>query len=247
VGGDLLDRVLPVLGGVTDVVGWRIDQLREPVAQFADRLGGLIDAQGGLGQPGHRLIRRQVELVDVVWMLNEDDRVGCLAGGALDLLVAVVTDQQDRQPLPGEPLGLVVHLGHQRAGRINGAQPACVGLLPHRGGDAMGREDHQGAGRDLIEFVDEDGSLGLESFDHMPVVNDLFAHVDRRPELLQSALNRDHRPVNTCAVATRRGYRNALGGSLGTLVSHIDKPREVVQRRYRCSRPSTAVRAAQQG
>ena len=52
---------------------------------------------------------------------------GCwpgLAGGADDLLVALVADQQDVVVLGGEPPGLVVHLGDQGAGRVDRAQVA---------------------------------------------------------------------------------------------------------------------------
>ena len=52
------------------------------------------------------------------------DVVGRLARGADDLLVALVADQQDVEVLGGEPRGLVVHLGDQRAGRVDRAQVA---------------------------------------------------------------------------------------------------------------------------
>ena len=45
-----------------------------------------------------------------------------LTGGALDLLVTAVADQQDVEVVAGEALGLLVHLRHQRARRVDGAQ-----------------------------------------------------------------------------------------------------------------------------
>ena len=56
--------------------------------------------------------------------------VGRLARGADDLLVALVADQQDVVVLGGEPAGLIVHLGDQRAGGVDRAQVAF--LRPRR-------------------------------------------------------------------------------------------------------------------
>ena len=50
--GDLLDRELTVLRGVTDVVARRILQKRELLAEPVDRLQSLVDAQRGLAEPG---------------------------------------------------------------------------------------------------------------------------------------------------------------------------------------------------
>ena len=63
----------------------------------------------------------QIDAGYLVGMLDQNDVVGCLTGGACDLFVAGVADQQNRQSLVGEPFGLVVHLGDQRAGGIDGA------------------------------------------------------------------------------------------------------------------------------
>jgi len=60
-----------------------------------------------------------------------------LARCALDLLVAAVADQQDVVVLAGEALRLGVHLGDQRAGRVDRAQAAFAGIRPHLRGDAV--------------------------------------------------------------------------------------------------------------
>jgi hypothetical protein len=39
--------------------------------------------------------------------------------------------------------------------------------------------------RNFINTIDEDGAFLLEFFDHEPVVDDLFANVDRRPKRLE--------------------------------------------------------------
>ena len=76
--------------------------------------------------------------------VDEGDVLGRLAGGPDDLLVALVADQQDLEALVGEPPRLVVDLGHQGAGRVDGPQPAAGGLLVHRRRDAVRREDDDG-------------------------------------------------------------------------------------------------------
>jgi len=94
-------------------------------------------------------------------MLDERDVLGSLAGGAFDLFVAGVANQQDRQPLIGEPLGLMVHFGDQRTRGVDGVQAPPLGLCPHRRRDAVCGEDDQCAIRHFVQFVDEDGALGF--------------------------------------------------------------------------------------
>jgi hypothetical protein len=40
-----------------------------------------------------------------------------------------------------------------------------------------------------VEFLDEDGALGLEAIDHVAVVHHFVPHVDRRAELFQRAFD----------------------------------------------------------
>jgi hypothetical protein len=51
--------------------------------------------------------------------------------GALDLLVVHMADRWQRPPVAGEPAGVLVHLGHQGAGRVERVRSACVRVLPH--------------------------------------------------------------------------------------------------------------------
>jgi hypothetical protein len=69
----------------------------------------------------------------------------------------------------------------------------------------MGAEHDVGAVGSLIDFLDEDGALGLEAVDHVFVVNDLVAHVDRRLVLIQSPLDNVDRPNDAGAEAARLG------------------------------------------
>ena len=153
--------------------------------------------------------------------LHELDVLGRLAGGALDLLVAVVADQQDVVVVVGEPLRLVVHLGHQRAGRVDGLQPALGGLDVHRRRDAVGGEDHGRALGHLVELLDEDRAARLEVGDDVLVVHDLLAHVDRRAVEVERLLDGDDRAVDAGAVAARRREQDGAVGD-------ARKPRSVV-------------------
>ena len=122
---DLLDRDLAVLGRVADVVAGRVLQPREPLAQPAHRLHGLVDRERGLGQPDHVLRVADGDAVDAVRALDERDVGRRLAGRALDLLVPRVADQQDVVVVRREPDGLLVDLGDQRAGGVDGPQVAA--------------------------------------------------------------------------------------------------------------------------
>ena len=126
-----------------------------------------------------------------------------LTGRADDLLVALVADEQDVVVVGGEPDGLVVHLGHQRAGGVDGAQLAGPGLLVHDRGDAVRGEDDGGALGHLVVLLDEDRATVLQGLDHVLVVHDLLADVDRRAVGLQRLLDRDDRAVDAGAVPPR--------------------------------------------
>ena len=141
----------------------------------------------------------------------ELDVVGRLTGRTHDFLMPLVTDEQDVVVLGGEPLRLVVHLGHQRAGRVDGLQLPHLGLPVHLGRDPVRGEHHRPALGDLVELLDEDRAARLEVRHHVLVVHDLLAHVDRGAVEVQRLLHRDHRAVHAGAVATgRRQQHRAL-------------------------------------
>ena len=75
---------------------------------------------------------------------------------------------------------------------------------------AVGRE-HQGvAGGDVVQLFDEDRALVAQVFDHVGVVHDLVAHVDRRAELFQGALDDLDRTVHAGAEAARLGSQDFI-------------------------------------
>ena len=53
----------------------------------------------------------------------------------------------------------------------------------------MGAEDGDRVRRNLGEILDEMSAFGLQALDHVLVVHDFVAHIDRRAVFLQGALD----------------------------------------------------------
>jgi hypothetical protein len=178
------------------------------------------------------------EAIDIVDCLHEDDRVGRLSHRALDLLVAVVADQDDRVPVFGKFDCLPVDLGHQRAGGVDGLEAAAFGVGMNRRRDPVGREDGRGALRDrVVELVDEDRPAPPELLDDVLVVDDLLADVDRGAVELERAFDRLHGAIDSGAIATRGGKEDLLRRVHGL-------PVYVAQRRLSSSTSSTTASPA---
>ena len=205
-----LDRDLAVLGGVADVVAGRVLQFGETFAQPLHGLHGLVDRQRGLRQPDHLVLVADGDVVDRARAVDELHVVGRLAGGADDLFVAFVTDQQDVVVVAGEPLGLVVHLGDQRAGRVDHLQAALGGRLVHRRRDPVRGEHHDGAFGHLVGLVDEHGTGLGQRLDDVHVVDDLVAHVDGSAVLLERTFDGFDGAVDSGAVSAGLGEQHPL-------------------------------------
>jgi hypothetical protein len=138
--------------------------------------------------------------------------LGRLARRADHLFVALVADQHDVVVVGGEAARLDVHLGDQRAGRVDRPQAARGRLVVDGRGDAVrGQHDGRALG-DLLGLLDEDRAERLEPLDHVDVVHDLLAHVDRRAVDLQRLLDGLHGPVDACAVAAGLASRTRRDG-----------------------------------
>ena len=75
----------------------------------------------------------------------------------------------------------------------------------------MRAEDHRGVGRHLVEFLDEHGPEAAQPVDHELVVHDLVAHVDRRAEELDGALDDVDGTVHAGAEAAGIGEQDLHG------------------------------------
>ena len=206
---ELAHRGLAVGRRVADVVGARADDRREALAQALDDAARLVDRERRLRDEGDVLGVGELERVDVLLGLDEHDPVGRLAHRALDLLVAVVADEHDRVAGGGEAARLDVHLRHERAGRVDRLQAPRPRVLVHARRHAVRGEDGDRALGDLGLAVDEDRAALAQLLDDVLVVDDLLAHVDRRPVALERALDRLDRAIDAGAVAARRGEQDA--------------------------------------
>jgi hypothetical protein len=124
-------------------------------------------------------------------------------------LVALVPDEEDAVVVGGEATGLVVHLGHQRAGGVDRLEVPLGGLLVHHRRHAVRGEDDRGALGHLVELLDEDRAPLGERVDDVLVVHDLLADVDRGAVEVERLLDGDDRPIDAGAVAARVGEEHA--------------------------------------
>src|ERR1700722_5279238 len=125
--------------------------------------------------------------------------------------MVLMADEEDVEVLGGEPLGLVVHLGDQRAGGVDGPQVAALGLLADLGRYPVGGKDQDRALGHALRFIDEDRAARLKLTDHMGVVDDLLTHVDGGTVALEGHLDGLHGPVHPGTVTAGLGEQYASG------------------------------------
>ena len=155
--------------------------VRETLLQQRDDLGGVVDRQRRLGHKSEvvRVLRR--ERLGVFRGLDQRHRAGRqLAERADHLGVVGMPDQEDFAAALEMNRSLAVHLGDQRAGRVQREEIAGAGVGRNRFGNPMGREHDRGVGivGNFGEFLDEDRALGLQTVDHVAVMHDLVADID---------------------------------------------------------------------
>ena len=80
-----------------------------------------------------------------------------------------------------------------------------LGFLLDFSRDAMGAEDGDGAGRHVLQRLDEARAFRLQRFDHVAIVDDLMAHIDRRAMLGERPLDNVDRPDDAGAKPARLG------------------------------------------
>ena len=133
---------------------------------------------------------------------------GGLAEGALNLLVALMAHQDDVVVFLREAHGLAVHLGHERAGRVDRGEVAGGGGLVDGRGDAVRGEDDAGALGHLVGLLDEDRAALGQRLDDELVVDDLLAHVDGRAVELEGLFDDVDGAVHAGAVSAGGGQED---------------------------------------
>ena len=84
-----------------------------------------------------------------------------------------------------ELYGFNVNLGYQGTGRVDHFQVARLADFAHRGRHTVGRENYARAFGHFFDFVDEDGALLRQFIDHVTVVNNFAADINRGAKGLQ--------------------------------------------------------------
>ena len=143
--------------------------------------------------------------------------VGSLAGSALDFFVPLVTNQEDVVIFLGETLNFAVNLGHQRTRGIDGVESASLGCCNYRWRNTVSRKHEDASLRHLVDLVDEDSAALFKRRNHVFVVNDLLANINRSAVVVESLLDSNDCAVNSRAISTRGCEQNLL---LGDLMSH---------------------------
>ena len=116
-------------------------------------------------------------------------------------------------PAGGEAAHLVVHLGDQRAGRVDRAQLA---LRPPRActdrRDAVRREDHGGPVGHLVDLLDEDRRPGPAATCTTCRLCTIWRRTyTGRPVVVEGLLDGLHRPIDAGAVPARGREQDPLG------------------------------------
>jgi hypothetical protein len=147
-----------------------------------------------------------LQVGDVLFVFDQVDGATIagivLAHGAFDFRVPGVADQDALAAIAAVARHFDVHLGHQWAGGVEDFQATAGRLGAHRLGNTVGTEDDDDVVRHLVQFLDKDRAACAQVFDDELVVHHFVAHVDRRPEDFQGAVDDFDRPVHAGAEAT---------------------------------------------
>ena len=148
--------------------------------ECGDDRPGIVHAQRRLRDVSERGIVWQVECRDVFDALHQSH-------GAVDLphrsdyfRMIFMSNQDQRAALRSITPGMMMHLGHERAGRIEHRQTAGGCFLLDMPCNAMGAENGWRVRRNFMQFLDKDGALRLQAFDDMFVMNDFVTYMSSK-------------------------------------------------------------------
>ena len=144
-------------------------------------------------------------------MFDEIHAFRTLPHRALDLRVPLVADHDDFALLTAHLADFDMHLGHQRAGGVEDLEAALLGFGAYCLGNTVGAEDDRAAGRRVGQIIDEYRPLGAQVVADELVVHDFVAHVDRRAEFLQGALDDGDGALDAGAEAAGVGEEDLHG------------------------------------
>lgn len=180
-----LDRCLPILGCVADVLALWGNDGRIALFEAGNYPLRIVDAQGRLGEVYHALGILYFQCFHIFDGRNQANGSGGLSQCADDFVMLAVANQHDGKTFAGVTDDLQMNLRNQGTSRINNAQSAMPRLLTNLRRYAVGTEDHHTLRGDIGQAIDENRPLSGEPVNNLTVVNDLLADKDRRPQFLQ--------------------------------------------------------------
>jgi len=124
-----------------------------------------------------------------------------LAHRPLHFGVALVADHDEFVTFLVQLGQLHMHLAHQWAGGVKNPESALFGFVLDGTAHPMGAENQCGAGRHIGQLFDEDRTFFLQVIDHIGVVHDLMAHINRAAKFGQGVLHNVDRTVHPGAKA----------------------------------------------
>ena len=107
----------------------------------------------------------------------------------LDFGMAGMTNKNDDASLVDIALALKVHSCDKRADCVQDRQATRLGIILDGARHSVRAENRHCARRNFGKVLHEARALGLEALHHVPVMDDLMAHINRRSELFERTLH----------------------------------------------------------
>jgi hypothetical protein len=104
-----------------------------------------------------------------------------------------------------------MYFRHQRASGVEKSETAFFRFAPYRLRNPMRGKYQNAAGRDFIQFFDENGALFFQAVDDVSVVYDFVTDVYRFAEKRQSSLDGLDRTFDASAESSGLGQNNFHG------------------------------------
>lgn len=177
---------LPVGSRVANVFALGACNAWKASLQRGDDVGRVIDRQRCLRQECQVVGVGDLQGFGVVDGLDQSHGSGRnLSESPYDFGVTPVPHEDDMSSCLYLSLRLTMYFRNERAGRIKICEPAIFGVGWNRFGNTMRRKDDLGTGRNLIQFIDENGPFCLEAVDYKFVMYDFMADEDGRAMAFQ--------------------------------------------------------------
>jgi hypothetical protein len=197
------DRVLAVLRGIADVVfPWAGNQ-RKAFFERGNDAAGIVHRQRGLRDKGEIVFIIHLEIGNLRGRFDQINAAIALPHRAFHFRMPGVADHDDFLALPTHPQHFDMHLGHQRAGRVEHRQAARFGLAAHRLRHTVRAENQDAAGRHIGQILDEYRAFPAQIIHDEFIVHHLVAHIDRRTVQCQRALDDGNGTIHTGAETAR--------------------------------------------